>query len=223
MPKTRTLSRSLSTGLEVMTMMADTSTQNGHSYVFQLSPVDRSHRYGQRVKVSKRRAGADERIAPHNAALQTGILGDHCVLHQCRHEQRGAEWQITAIAHDTDQELIPLQKVDVVADNAARNNTACPDVAVVANDRRSLDDRRRIDLAVATDLDQTRARQDLLAFQQGPPEYLELDTKLVEAAFHPRPFGQNAEQAIHYKEVHPVFQRTKGPQRDLIGQIPPCL
>src|SRR4030042_3510286 len=55
-------------------MMADTSTQNSHAYLFQLSPVERAQRYRQQIKVSERRASADERITPDNAALQAGIL-----------------------------------------------------------------------------------------------------------------------------------------------------
>jgi hypothetical protein len=129
--------------------------------------IHSADRRRDQVVVGERRTGTDERIAPDDAHLQTGILCDHTVFHDSGHEQTGFERQERPIPHHRQHQLDILGYVHIVPDDAIFDDRTGIDRHVIADGGWSVDNGVRVDDAIPADLNKFGTFEDLSPFVQG--------------------------------------------------------
>ncbi len=107
----------------------------------------------------------------------------------------------------------------VIADNTIGDDGPSFNPHICSNSRRSLDDGRRVDLRTLSYLNHSRVREELLAFDEGTKQNTQHSIKPIHRSFKTRPLGNDAKGYIGYEQVHPVFNRKKGPQGYLVFQV----
>jgi len=114
--------------------------------------------------------------------------------------------------------MAALADVDVVADDAIVDHRARADGDVVADGGWAEDDGCGVNGTVAPNFDQFRALQNLLAFEHGFEQDLELVERIaVDAILEPRAPGKEAEDNISHVDVHPSVDGDQRAQRNVKG------